>query len=84
MKTHKEETFDINEVPLQAFQEMEAANLPTEIMTAELAIRGFTVEPSVAKYDEATGLFTNGHQYWTEAGKEVTAEEAYKRATGGW
>ena len=84
MKTRKEEPFDINEVPAEVFQEVEAASLPTEVMTAELKKRGFTVEPSVAHYDEATGLFTNGSQWWTEDGKEVTAEEAYKRASGGW
>lgn len=84
MKTREEETFDINDVPAEVFQEVEAARLSTETLVAELKSRGYTVEPSVAHYDEATGLYTNGIKYWTTDGKEVPAAEAYKRASGGW
>lgn len=78
---------NINDVPLEVIQEVEASNLPTNILKAELQGRGYIVEDHTA-YDEATGLLKwkgeTPYYFDTETRKQVSAEEAYKRASGGW
>ena len=76
---------NINEVPDNVWQEVEASRLPLDVLISELDNRGYTVEPKIIRYDEATGLMTDGTKYFDkDTGKEVASDEAYKRASGGW
>lgn len=87
MNTRKEETLDINNVPDEVWQEVEANRLDTKILVSELQRRGFVVEDRT-EYDDATGLlkWTGTDTYYFDAvtHKMVGADEAYKRASGGW
>ena len=86
------ESFDINDVPAEVFQEIEAERLPTDILVAEVEKRGLIVKRPLSspvtprmEYNEATGTMTDGNRHYdVDTGKEVTPAEAYERASGGW
>lgn len=93
MKPHEVNHQNINDVPEQVWQEVEAGKLPTDILKAEIERRGFIVKRPLSSpvnipvfsYDEATGCMTDGKQYFdAESGNEITPAEAYERASGGW
>ena len=86
------ESFDINDVPEEVFQEIEAGSIPTDILVAEVEKRGLIVKRPLSspvtpkmEYNEATGTMTDGNRHYdVDTGREVTPAEAYERASGGW